>query len=158
MGGASFCGSHPCGGLLDDGNKVICPDNLFTGRKENIYHLMDIFRFESKRDNVTFPLYVEIDEDYGDPEIHPQMEDYWGHGYPIGILSCYDESKRAETLIFDYRRHYNLKIKVAYIPNTYEPNMQSNDGRVVSNIIMQTLQNLPITIYGDGSRRIDGIL
>ena len=201
-GGAGFLGSHLCGRLLDDGNNVICVDNFFTGSKENIYPLMDNPRFESIRHDVTFPLYVEIDEIYnlacpaspihyqkypvqttktsihgainmlglakrvnakilqastsevyGDPQVHPQTEDYWGHVNPIGIRSCYDESKRcAETLFFDYHRQHKLQIKVARIFNTYGPNMHPNDGRVVSNFIMQALQNLPITIYGDGSQ------
>jgi len=201
-GGAGFLGSHLCGRLLDDGNNVICVDNFFTGSKENIYPLMDNPRFESIRHDVTFPLYVEIDEIYnlacpaspvhyqkypvqttktsihgainmlglakrvnakilqastsevyGDPQVHPQTEDYWGHVNPIGIRSCYDESKRcAETLFFDYHRQHKLRIKVARIFNTYGPNMHPNDGRVVSNFIMQALQNLPITIYGDGSQ------
>ncbi len=201
-GGAGFLGSHLCSRLLDDDNNVICVDNFFTGSKENIYPLMDNPRFESIRHDVTFPLYVEIDEIYnlacpaspihyqkypvqttktcihgainmlglakrvhakilqastsevyGDPQVHPQTEDYWGHVNPIGIRSCYDESKRcAETLFFDYHRQHKLKIKVARIFNTYGPNMHPNDGRVVSNFIMQALQNLPITIYGDGSQ------
>ena len=201
-GGAGFLGSHLCSRLLDDGNNVICVDNYFTGSKENIYPLMDNPRFESIRHDVTFPLYVEIDEIYnlacpaspvhyqkypvqttktsihgainmlglakrinakilqastsevyGDPQVHPQTEDYWGHVNPIGIRSCYDESKRcAETLFFDYHRQHKLQIKVARIFNTYGPNMHPNDGRVVSNFIMQALQNLPITIYGDGSQ------
>jgi len=201
-GGAGFLGSHLCSRLLDDGNNVICVDNFFTGSKENIYPLMDNPRFESIRHDITFPLYVEIDEIYnlacpaspihyqndpvqttktsihgainmlglakqkkakifqastsevyGDPQVHPQTEDYWGHVNPIGIRSCYDESKRcAETLFFDYHRQHKLQIKVARIFNTYGPNMHPNDGRVVSNFIMQALQNLPITIYGDGSQ------
>jgi len=201
-GGAGFLGSHLCRRLLDDDNNVICVDNLFTGSKENIYSLMDNPRFEFMRHDVTFPLYVEIDEIYnlacpaspihyqkypvqttktsihgainmlglskrvnakilqastsevyGDPQVHPQTEDYWGHVNPIGIRSCYDESKRcAETLFFDYHRQHKLQIKVARIFNTYGPNMHPSDGRVVSNFIMQALQNLPITIYGDGSQ------
>ncbi|NNE63023.1 MAG: SDR family oxidoreductase [Gammaproteobacteria bacterium] len=201
-GGAGFLGSHLCARLLDDGNNVICVDNFFTGSKENIYPLMDNPRFEYIRHDVTFPLYVEIDEIYnlacpaspvhyqmypvqttktsihgainmlglakrvhakilqastsevyGDPQVHPQKEDYWGHVNPIGIRSCYDESKRcAETLFFDYHRQHRLQIKVARIFNTYGPNMHPNDGRVVSNFIMQALQDLPITIYGDGSQ------
>jgi len=201
-GGAGFLGSHLCSRLLDDGNNVICVDNFYTGCKENIYPLMDNPRFESIRHDITFPLYIEIDEIYnlacpaspihyqknpvqttktsihgainmlglakrvhakilqastsevyGDPEVHPQTEDYWGRVNPIGIRSCYDESKRcAETLFFDYHRQHKLKIKVARIFNTYGPNMHPNDGRVVSNFIMQALQNLPITIYGDGSQ------
>ena len=201
-GGAGFLGSHLCSRLLDDGNNVICVDNFFTGSKENIYPLMDNPRFESIRHDVTFPLYIEIDEIYnlacpaspihyqndpvqttktsihgainmlglakrvkakilqastsevyGDPQVHPQTEDYWGHVNPIGIRSCYDESKRcAETLFFDYHRQHKLQIKVARIFNTYGPNMHPNDGRVVSNFIMQALRNLPITIYGDGTQ------
>ena len=201
-GGAGFLGSHLCSHLLDEGNNVICVDNFFTGSKENIHPLMDNPRFEYLRHDVTFPLYVEIDEIYnlacpaspihyqkypvqttktsihgainmlglakrvhakilqastsevyGDPQVHPQTEDYWGHVNPIGIRSCYDESKRcAETLFFDYHRQHKLRIKVARIFNTYGPNMHPNDGRVVSNFIMQALQNLPITIYGDGSQ------
>ena len=201
-GGAGFLGSHLCSRLLDDGNNVICVDNFFTGSKENIYPMMDNPRFEFIRHDVTFPLYIEIDEIYnlacpaspihyqkypvqttktsihgainmlglakrvnikilqaspseiyGDPQVHPQTEDYWGSVNPIGIRSCYDESKRcAETLFFDYHRQHKLKIKVARIFNTYGPNMHPNDGRVVSNFIMQALQNLPITIYGDGSQ------
>lgn len=201
-GGAGFLGSHLCSRLLDAGNNVICVDNFFTGSKENIFSLMDNPRFEYIRHDVTFPLYVEVDEIYnlacpaspihyqndpvqttktsihgainmlglakrvnakilqastsevyGDPQVHPQTEAYWGHVNPIGIRSCYDESKRcAETLFFDYHRQHKLQIKVARIFNTYGPNMHPNDGRVVSNFIMQALQNSPITIYGDGSQ------
>ena len=201
-GGAGFLGSHLCSRLLDDGNNVICVDNFFTGSKENISPLMNNPHFEVLRHDVTFPLYVEVDEIYnlacpaspihyqhdpvqttktsvhgainmlglakrvgakimqastsevyGDPQVHPQTEDYWGHVNPIGIRSCYDESKRcAETLFFDYHRQHKLQIKVARIFNTYGPNMHPNDGRVVSNFIMQALQNLPITIYGNGSQ------
>lgn len=201
-GGAGFLGSHLCKRLLDDGHEVICVDNYFTGAKDNIIPLMDNHRFEIIRHDVTFPLYLEVDEIYnlacpaspihyqydpvqttktsvhgainmlglakrikakifqastsevyGDPQIHPQTEDYWGHVNPIGFRSCYDEGKRcAETLFFDYRRQYNLRIKVARIFNTYGPNMHPNDGRVVSNFIVQALQNKPITIYGDGSQ------
>lgn len=201
-GGAGFLGSHLCKRLLADGHNVICIDNFFTGTKDNILPLMDNPRFEVLRHDVTFPLYIEVDEIYnlacpaspihyqfdpvqttktsvhgainmlglakrvkakifqastsevyGDPQIHPQPETYWGHVNPIGYRSCYDEGKRcAETLFFDYRRQHNLRIKVARIFNTYGPNMHPNDGRVVSNFIMQALQNQPITIYGDGSQ------
>lgn len=199
-GGAGFVGSHLCERLLADGHDVICVDNFFTGTKDNILHLLSNPHFEIMRHDVTFPLYVEVDEIYnlacpaspihyqhdpvqttktsvhgainmlglakrlnakifqastsevyGDPQIHPQTEDYWGHVNPIGFRSCYDEGKRcAETLFFDYRRQHNLRIKVARIFNTYGPKMHPNDGRVVSNFIMQALQGLPITIYGDG--------
>ncbi len=201
-GGAGFLGSHLCERLLSQGHDVICVDNYFTGTKRNIVHLLDNPRFELLRHDITFPLYLEVDEIYnlacpaspihyqynpvqtiktsvhgainmlglakrvkakifqastsevyGDPEIHPQPESYWGNVNPIGIRSCYDESKRcAETLFFDYRRQYNLIIKVARIFNTYGPRMHPNDGRVVSNFIVQALQNQPITIYGDGSQ------
>ena len=201
-GGAGFVGSHLCERLLKDGHDVVCVDNFFTGTKDNILHLLGNPHFELMRHDVTFPLYVEVDEIYnlacpaspvhyqhdpvqttktsvhgainmlglakrvnakifqastsevyGDPQIHPQTEDYWGHVNPIGFRSCYDEGKRcAETLFFDYRRQHNLRIKVARIFNTYGPKMHPNDGRVVSNFIMQALQGLPITIYGDGSQ------
>jgi UDP-glucuronate decarboxylase len=201
-GGAGFLGSHLCKRLLDDGHEVICVDNFFTGTKKNIIPLMNNPHFEIIRHDVTFPLYIEVDEIYnlacpaspihyqhdpvqttktsvhgainmlglakrvkakifqastsevyGDPQIHPQKEDYWGHVNPVGFRSCYDEGKRcAETLFFDYRRQHNLRIKVARIFNTYGPNMHPNDGRVVSNFIVQALQNKPITIYGDGSQ------
>ena len=201
-GGAGFLGSHLCKRLLDDGHDVLCVDNFFTGSKDNVVSLLDNPHFELIRHDVTFPLYVEVDEIYnlacpaspvhyqhdpvqttktsvhgainmlglakrlnakimqastsevyGDPEVHPQTEDYWGHVNPKGIRSCYDEGKRcAETLFFDYQRQHNLVIKVARIFNTYGPNMHPNDGRVVSNFIMQALQNKPITIYGDGSQ------
>ncbi len=201
-GGTGFLGSHLCERLLKDGHDVICVDNFFTGTKDNILHLLDNPHFELMRHDVTFPLYVEVDEIYnlacpaspihyqhdpvqttktsvhgainmlglakrvnakifqastsevyGDPKIHPQTEDYWGHVNPIGFRSCYDEGKRcAETLFFDYRRQHNLRIKVARIFNTYGPQMHPNDGRVVSNFIMQALQNQPITIYGDGQQ------
>jgi UDP-glucuronate decarboxylase len=201
-GGAGFLGSHLSDRLLRDGHEVICLDNFFTGTKENIVHLLDNPYFEIIRHDVTFPLYVEVDEIYnlacpaspihyqfdpvqttktsvhgainmlglakrvkakifqastsevyGDPEVHPQTEDYWGHVNPTGIRSCYDEGKRcAETLFFDYKRQHKLVIKVARIFNTYGPRMHPNDGRVVSNFIVQALQNKPITIYGDGSQ------
>ncbi len=201
-GGAGFLGSHLCDRLLEQGHEVLCADNLFTGGKRNIEHLHDHARFEFIRHDVTFPLYVEVDEIYnlacpaspihyqhdpvqttktsvhgainmlglakrlrakilqastsevyGDPQVHPQTEDYWGHVNPIGVRSCYDEGKRcAETLFFDYHRQHKLQIKVARIFNTYGPRMHPNDGRVVSNFIMQALKGKPITIYGDGSQ------
>ena len=201
-GGAGFLGSHLCARLLHDGNEVICVDNFYTGTKRNIRSLLDNPDFEFIRHDITFPLYIEVDEIYnlacpaspvhyqfdpvqttktsvhgsinmlglakrikakifqastsevyGDPKVHPQKEDYWGHVNPIGFRSCYDEGKRcAETLFFDYRRQHNMQIKVARIFNTYGPNMHPNDGRVVSNFIIQALQNKPITIYGDGSQ------
>ncbi len=201
-GGAGFLGSHLCDKLLEQGHDVICLDNLFTGTKRNIDHLHAHQRFEFMRHDVTFPLYVEVDEIYnlacpaspihyqhdpvqttktsvhgainmlglakrlkarilqastsevyGDPEVHPQVEGYWGHVNPIGVRSCYDEGKRcAETLFFDYHRQHKLDIKVARIFNTYGPRMHPNDGRVVSNFIVQALQNQPITVYGDGSQ------
>lgn len=201
-GGAGFLGSHLCERLLGDGHEVLCLDNFFTGTKENIVHLLDNPFFEVIRHDVTFPLYIEVDEIYnlacpaspihyqfdpvqttktsvhgainmlglakrvkakifqastsevyGDPEEHPQTESYWGHVNPIGVRSCYDEGKRcAETLFFDYHRQQGLRIKVARIFNTYGPRMHPNDGRVVSNFIVQALQGKPITIYGDGSQ------
>lgn len=201
-GGAGFIGSHLCRRLLNDGNEVLCVDNFFTGNKNNILELMDNKRFEFMRHDVTFPLYVEVDqiynlacpaspihyqfdpvqttktsvhgainmlglakrtkatilqastsEVYGDPEIHPQPESYWGKVNPVGIRSCYDEGKRcAETLFFDYYRQHNLPIRVIRIFNTYGPNMHPKDGRVVSNFIVQALNNEDITIYGDGSQ------
>jgi len=201
-GGAGFLGSHLCRRLLNEGNDVICVDNFFTGTKDNIIDLFNDTHFELMRHDVTFPLYVEVDEIYnlacpaspihyqhdpvqttktsvhgainmlglakrvgakifqastsevyGDPTVHPQTEGYWGNVNPIGQRSCYDEGKRcAETLFFDYNRQHNLRIKVARIFNTYGPNMHPNDGRVVSNFIMQALQNQPITIYGDGNQ------
>lgn len=201
-GGAGFLGSHLCARLLDKGNEVICLDNFYTGNKDNIVHLLDNPYFELLRHDVTFPLYVEVDEIYnlacpaspvhyqhdpvqttktsvhgainmlglakrtkskifqastsevyGDPHVHPQPEGYWGNVNPIGIRSCYDEGKRcAETLFFDYHRQHGLRIKVARIFNTYGPHMHPNDGRVVSNFIVQALQGEPITIYGDGTQ------
>jgi UDP-glucuronate decarboxylase len=201
-GGAGFIGSNLCKRLLAEGNEVICADNFFTGDKSNILELMDDKRFEVIRHDVTFPLYVEVDqiynlacpaspihyqhdpvqttktsvhgainmlglakrikatilqastsEVYGDPEVHPQPEEYWGKVNPIGIRSCYDEGKRcAETLFFDYWRQHNLDIRVIRIFNTYGPNMHPNDGRVVSNFIVQALNNQDITMYGDGSQ------
>jgi len=201
-GGAGFLGSHLCDRLVDAGHDVVCVDNLFTGAKANIAHLLGQPNFEFIRHDVTFPLYLEVDEIYnlacpaspiyyqhdpvqttktsvhgainmlglakrlrarifqastsevyGDPSVHPQTEDYWGNVNPIGIRSCYDEGKRcAETLFFDYHRQHKLPIKVARIFNTYGPRMHPNDGRVVSNFIMQALVGEPITIYGDGSQ------
>jgi len=199
-GGAGFLGSHLCDRLAEAGCEVLCVDNYFTGRRGNVAHLMDRHNFELMRHDVTFPLYVEVDEIYnlacpaspihyqfdpvqttktsvhgainmlglakrtkakifqastsevyGDPEHHPQREDYWGHVNPIGARSCYDEAKRcAETLFFDYRRQHDMAIKVARIFNTYGPRMHPNDGRVVSNFIIQALKGEPITLYGDG--------
>jgi UDP-glucuronate decarboxylase len=201
-GGAGFLGSHLCQRLIDDGNEVLCVDNFFTGRRANVAHLLDHARFELMRHDVTFPLYVEVDEIYnlacpaspvhyqfdpvqttktsvhgainmlglakrtrakifqastsevyGDPSIHPQPESYWGNVNPIGPRSCYDEGKRcAETLFFDYFRQHKTRIKVARIFNTYGPKMHPNDGRVVSNFIVQALKGEPITIYGDGQQ------
>jgi UDP-glucuronate decarboxylase len=201
-GGAGFLGSHLCKRLLDEGNEVICVDNFFTSSKRNIISLMQHPNFELLRHDVTFPLYIEVDqiynlacpaspvhyqfdpvqtvktnvhgainmlglakrtrakifqastsEVYGDPEVHPQVEEYWGRVNPIGIRSCYDEGKRcAETLFFDYHRQHQVRIKVARIFNTYGPNMQPNDGRVVSNFIIQAIKGDDITIYGDGSQ------
>jgi UDP-glucuronate decarboxylase len=201
-GGAGFIGSHLCRRLLSEGNEVLCLDNFFTGNKSNILELYSDPNFEFLRHDVTFPLYVEVDqiynlacpaspvhykfdpvqttktsvhgainmlglakrtkatilqastsEVYGDPEVHPQTESYWGRVNPIGIRSCYDEGKRcAETLFFDYYRQHNLPIRVIRIFNTYGPNMHVNDGRVVSNFIVQALKNEDITIYGDGSQ------
>jgi UDP-glucuronate decarboxylase len=201
-GGAGFLGSHLCERLLALGHDVVCVDNFFTGNKDNIIHLMDNPRFELMRHDVTFPLYIEVDEIYnlacpaapihyqhdpvqttktsvhgainmlglakrlgakilqastsevyGDPEEHPQTESYWGRVNPIGPRACYDEGKRcAETLFFDYYRQHKLRIKVARIFNTYGPRMHPNDGRVVSNFIMQALLGMPITIYGSGEQ------
>ncbi|MDD2662758.1 MAG: SDR family oxidoreductase [Dechloromonas sp.] len=199
-GGAGFLGSHLCERLVKEGADVLCVDNYYTGAKENIAHLLGLANFEALRHDVTFPLYVEVNqiynlacpaspvhyqwdpvqttktsvhgainmlglakrvkakilqastsEVYGDPEVHPQTEDYWGKVNPVGIRSCYDEGKRcAETLFFDYWRQHQLKIKVVRIFNTYGPRMQPNDGRVVSNFIVRALRGEDITIYGDG--------
>lgn len=201
-GGAGFLGSHLCDHLLKKKHYVVCVDNFFTGVKDNILHLLNNPRFEVIRHDVTFPLYIEVDEIYnlacpaspihyqhdpvqttktsvhgainmlglakrvnakilqastsevyGDPDVHPQPESYWGRVNPIGIRSCYDEGKRcAETLFFDYNRQHKLKIRVARIFNTYGPKMHPNDGRVVSNFIMQALNNKSITVFGDGSQ------
>jgi len=201
-GGAGFLGSHLCARLVAQGHDVLCVDNYFTGTKRNLGELLGRPNFELLRHDVTFPLYVEVDEIYnlacpaspvhyqhdpvqttktsvhgainmlglakrtgarifqastsevyGDPEAHPQREDYWGRVNPVGKRACYDEGKRcAETLFFDYRRQHGLPIKVARIFNTYGPNMHANDGRVVSNFIVQALANEPITIYGSGSQ------
>lgn len=199
-GGAGFLGSHLCERLVEQGHDVLCVDNFFTGAKRNVEHLLGSPRFELMRHDVTFPLYVEVDEIYnlacpaspvhyqhdpvqttktsvhgainmlglakrvgakilqastsevyGDPDVHPQPESYWGKVNPIGPRSCYDEGKRcAETLFFDYHRQHALRIKVVRIFNTYGPRMHPNDGRVVSNFIMQALRGEPITIYGEG--------
>lgn len=199
-GGAGFLGSHLCDRLITAGHDVLCVDNLFTGTRRNIAHLLAEPGFEFMRHDVTFPLFVEVDEIYnlacpaspvhyqhdpvattktsvhgainmlglakrlkakilqastsevyGDPSVHPQTEEYWGHVNPIGIRSCYDEGKRcAETLFFDYHRQHRLRIKVARIFNTYGPRMHPADGRVVSNFIVQALKGDPITLYGDG--------
>jgi UDP-glucuronate decarboxylase len=201
-GGAGFLGSHLCDRLVAQGHHVLCVDNYFTGSKENIVHLLQYPNFEVIRQDVCFPLYVEVDEIYnlacpaspihyqhdpiqttktsilgaynllglakrtgakilqastsevyGDPLEHPQREEYWGNVNPIGVRSCYDEGKRAaETLFFDYHRQHNVRIKVARIFNTYGPRMALNDGRVVSNFIVQALKNEDITIYGDGTQ------
>jgi len=216
-GGCGFLGSHLCDRLMENGHEVICVDNCFTGTKTNINHLLSYPNFEFLRHDVTFPLYVEVDEIYnmacpaspihyqfdpvqttktsvhgainmlglakrvkakifqastsevyGDPNVHPQPEDYWGNVNPIGPRSCYDEGKRcAETLFFDYYRQHRLKIKVARIFNTYGPRMHPNDGRVVSTFIVQALKGRPLTIFGTGNQTrsfcyvddlIDGII
>ena len=201
-GGAGFIGSHLCEKLLNKGNEVICVDNFFTGSKQNIVHLLSNLYFEVVRHDITFPLYIEVDEIYnlacpaspiyyqfdpvqttktsimgsinmlglakrlkikilqastsevyGDPKIHPQTENYRGNVNPIGLRACYDEGKRcAETLFFDYKRQHNLKIKVIRIFNTYGPRMRPDDGRVISNFIVQALKGEDITVYGDGSQ------
>jgi UDP-glucuronate decarboxylase len=201
-GGAGFLGSHLCERLVEAGEDVLCVDNFYTGSKANVAHLLNEPNFELMRHDVTFPLYVEVDqiynlacpaspvhyqhdpvqttktsvhgainmlglakrlkarilqastsEVYGDPEVHPQPESYWGKVNPIGIRSCYDEGKRcAETLFFDYHRQHHLEIKIVRIFNTYGPRMHPNDGRVVSNFIVQALNGQDITIYGDGTQ------
>lgn len=201
-GGAGFLGSHLCERLISQGHDVVCVDNLYTGSKRNIEHLLGLPNFEFVRHDVTFPLYLEVDkifnlacpaspihyqndpvqtlktnvhgainllglakrtgatifqastsEVYGDPELSPQSESYWGRVNPVGIRSCYDEGKRcAETLFFDYHRQHGVNVKVARIFNTFGPKMRPDDGRVVSNFIVQALQGKPISIYGDGSQ------
>ena len=201
-GGAGFIGSHLCERLLSEGNEVLCLDNFFTGRRENIFHLLDNLRFESLRHDVTEPILLEVDqiynlacpaspvhyqynpvktvktnvmgtinmlglakrvrarilqastsEVYGDPLVHPQTEDYWGNVNPIGLRSCYDEGKRlAETLMTDYHRQNKVDIRIARIFNTYGPRMLENDGRVVSNFIVQALRGQPLTLYGEGQQ------
>jgi UDP-glucuronate decarboxylase len=201
-GGAGFVGSHLCERLLSEGHEVLCIDNYYTGRRQNIAHLLGNPRFEVLRHDVSFPLYVEVDEIfnlacpaspihyqidpvqtlktsvhgainmlglakrvkakifqastsevYGDPTVHPQPESYWGNVNPLGTRACYDEGKRAaETLFFDYHRQHKVRIKVARIFNTYGPRMHPNDGRVVSNFVVQALRGDPITIYGEGSQ------
>ena len=201
-GGAGFIGSHLCERLLGEGNEVLCLDNFFTGRRENIFHLLDNPRFELIRHDVTEPILLEVDqiynlacpaspvhyqynpvktvktsvmgtinmlglakrvrarilqastsEVYGDPLVHPQTEDYWGNVNPIGLRSCYDEGKRlAETLMTDYHRQNNVDIRIARIFNTYGPRMLEDDGRVVSNFIVQALRGKPLTLYGEGEQ------
>jgi UDP-glucuronate decarboxylase len=201
-GGAGFIGSHLCERLIASAHDVLCVDNYYTGRRKNIEHLLGNPRFETMRHDVTFPLYVEVDdiynlacpaspihyqhdpvqtlktsvhgainmlglakrlkarifqastsEIYGDPTVHPQPESYWGHVNPLGLRACYDEGKRAaETVFFDYHRQHRLRIKVARIFNTFGPRMHPNDGRVVSNFIVQALAGNPITVYGDGNQ------
>ncbi|MEU3958864.1 UDP-glucuronic acid decarboxylase family protein [Streptomyces buecherae] len=201
-GGAGFIGSHLCERLLDDGHEVVCLDNLFTGRRRNIGHLLEHPRFEFMRHDVAEPFHMEIDEIYhlacpaspvhyqrnpvrtirtcvegtlnalelaretgarlfiastsevyGDPEVHPQQEDYWGHVNPIGVRACYDEGKRcAEALAVSFARQYGVNVRLGRIFNTYGPRMHENDGRVVSNFTVQALRGEPLTIYGDGSQ------
>jgi UDP-glucuronate decarboxylase len=201
-GGAGFIGSHLCERLISEGHEVLCLDNFFTGRRENIFHLLDNPRFELLRHDVTEPILLEVDqiynlacpaspvhyqynpvktvktsvmgainmlglakrvrarilqastsEVYGDPLVHPQTEDYWGNVNPIGLRSCYDEGKRlAETLMTDYHRQNKVDIRIARIFNTYGPRMLEDDGRVVSNFIVQALRNQPLTLYGEGAQ------
>src|SRR6266436_1799311 len=152
-GGAGFLGSHLCARLLEQECQVLCVDNYFTGTRRNIEPLLGESAFEIMRHDVTFPLYVEVDEVYGDPDVHPQTEEYRGHVNLAGPRGCYDEGKRcAETLFYDYKRQHRLAIRVARIFNTYGPNMHPQDGRVVSSFIIQALNNQPITIYGSGSQ------
>jgi UDP-glucuronate decarboxylase len=201
-GGAGFLGSFLCERLVHEGHEVICVDNFYTGRRQNIFHLLNVGNFEMLRHDITFPLYVEVDqiynlacpaspihyqhdpvqttktsvhgainmlglakrtgakilqastsEVYGDPQVHPQTEGYWGNVNPTGLRACYDEGKRcAETLFFDYLRQHDVQIKVARIFNTYGPRMHHDDGRVVSNFVLQALRGEPITIYGDGDQ------
>ena len=156
-GGAGFIGSHLCTRLINEGHDVICLDNFFTGSKDNIIHLMDNHHFEVVRHDVTYPYSAEVDEIYNlacpASPIHPQPESYWGNVNPVGYRSCYDEGKRcAETLFMDYHRQNNVRVKIIRIFNTYGPRMLPNDGRVVSNFILQALNNEDITIYGDGKQ------
>src|SRR5215216_6766828 len=149
-GGAGFIGSHLCERLLIEGHHVICLDNFFTGRRENIEHLLENEQFETLRHDVTEPLFIEVD---GDPTVHPQPESYWGNVNPIGPRSCYDEGKRvAETLMMDYHRQDRVDIRIARIFNTYGPRMAENDGRVVSNFIVQALRGQELTLYGTGEQ------
>ena len=146
-------GSHLCERLLAEGNDIICIDNYFTGHKSNIRHLLSHPNFEIIRHDIVYPYMAEIEEIYGDPLIHPQREDYWGHVNPLGIRSCYDEGKRcAESLFMSYYREHGIPVKIIRIFNTYGPKMNINDGRVVSNFIVQALRGDNITIYGDGGQ------
>ena len=146
-------GSHLCERLLAEGNDIICIDNYFTGHKSNIRHLLSHPNFEIIRHDIVYPYMAEIEEIYGDPLIHPQREDYWGHVNPLGIRSCYDEGKRcAESLFMSYYREHGVPVKIVRIFNTYGPKMDINDGRVVSNFIVQALRGDNITIYGDGGQ------
>ena len=146
-------GSHLCERLLAEGNDIICIDNYFTGHKSNIRHLLSHPNFEIIRHDIVYPYMAEIEEIYGDPLIHPQREDYWGHVNPLGIRSCYDEGKRcAESLFMSYYREHGIPVKIIRIFNTYGPKMDINDGRVVSNFIVQALRGDNITIYGDGGQ------